>query len=269
MAASEAADGRRRIALLIEYDGTAYAGSQFQLNAPTVQGVLEAAIERTTGELVRPAFAGRTDAGAHARGQVASFVTESRLEAPVIERALNAWLPRDVAVLEAADAPIELDVRRHARRRHYRYLVENRRQRPALDRGRAWHLAAPLDVDAMSRAARRLLGRHDFAAFGAAPGDERRSTIRDLFCFDVSRDGTLVIFDVVANAFLHHQVRRMVGALARVGQGKLDEEGYAGLLQGPPGSAGPAAPAAGLYLMGVEYEAPLFNAALDSRTAVC
>ena len=259
----------RRVAILLEYDGGGYAGSQYQPNQPTIQGALEEALLRVTGETARVVFAGRTDAGAHARGQVASFVTRSRLEAPVLQRALNALLARDIAVRDAATVPLEFDVRRAARRRRYRYVIDDRRTRPALERERAWHVPGPLGETAMATAAARLVGRHDFAAFASPPEDVEASTVRELHCFEVGRRGALVVCEVVANAFLPHQVRRMVGALVHVGQGDLTAAAFAGFLEGPAASAGPAAPALGLYLMAVEYEPALFEAALAWDGGVC
>ncbi len=248
----------RRIALLLEYDGTRFAGSQLQSNAETVQGVIEAAIGRTTREETRVAFAGRTDAGVHALGQVASFVTQSALDVETLRRALNAWLPEDVVVREAAEVDDRFDPRRQAVQRHYRYVIDNRPVRPALDRGRAWHVATPLDVEAMSAAARGIVGTHDFAPFASRLEDEGASTVRDLRCFEVRRQTERVICDVVANAFLPHQVRRMVGALVDVGKGRLGVEAYSALLDAPPASAGPAAPAQGLYLVEVTYREAIF-----------
>jgi tRNA pseudouridine38-40 synthase len=264
---AESAPSGRRIALLIEYDGTGYAGSQLQKNAPTVQSVLEEAIAETTQEPSRVGFAGRTDAGVHARGQVASFLTRSALTTDVLTRALNARLPLDVVVRAAAEVAPDFDVRRRARRRHYRYYVDNRATRPALERQRGWHVAHPLDTEAMAQAAGTLLGRHDFAAF-ASPLEPGRGSVRDLYAFDVTREEQLIAFDVAANAFLPHQVRRMVGALVAVGSGKRSVAEYRALLDGPPASAGPAAPAHGLYLMSVEYAEPLFEAAAADRFAM-
>lgn len=258
----------RRVAVLIEYDGSRFGGSQLQSNALTVQGVLEEAILKATESPARVAFAGRTDAGVHARGQVASFVTASALDAATLQRAINAWLPEDVTVREVTDVAPDFDPRRDARCRHYRYLIDNRNARPALDRGRAWHVARNLDIEAMAEAARGLTGRNDFAAFASRLKDEAASTVRELHCFSVTRRGGLIRLDVEANAFLPHQVRRMTGALVNVGRGKVSPQEYVALLDGPPASAGPAAPPHGLYLMHVEYEIPVFKA-LDSEEGVC
>ncbi len=257
----------RRVALLIEYDGVRFAGSQLQANAITVQGVLEEAIVKATEEPSRVALAGRTDAGVHARGQVAAFSTASRLDCETLRRALNAWLPADVAVRAVADVPAVFDPRRAAKRRWYRYLVDNGDVRPALGRGRAWHVAGELDVAAMAEAARQLAGAHDFAAFASRLEDAATSTIREIYSFEVSRQARSIVIDVTANAFLPHQVRRMTGALVEVGRGKLSGDACVALLEGPPASAGPAAPAHGLYLMRIEYEEEVFR--LDSGGPVC
>lgn len=263
----------RRIALLLEYDGSRYAGSQLQQNAVTVQFVLEDGIKRATDEFSRAAFAGRTDAGVHARGQVASFLTHSRHSPAVMRDAINARLPEDVAVIAASEVETGFDVRRHARSRHYRYLLSNRYVRPALDRSRAWHVKARLDEAAMADAAAGLLGRHDFRAFAAPLEKDGASGVRDLSCFSVQRHGDLVILDVTANAFLPHQVRRMAGALVEVGKGRRTPAEYAALLTNAPASVGPAAPAHGLCLMQVDYERSIFaiadNASVDSSKQVC
>jgi tRNA pseudouridine38-40 synthase len=257
---------RRRLALLLEYQGTRFAGSQLQTSARTVQGELEAAIEKTTSESMRCAFAGRTDSGVHARGQVAAFSTGSSLSADTLRRALNHWLPPDVSVLAAADVPPAFDPRRSALRRHYRYVVENRPSRPAIDRRFAWYVGQPLDLDAMGEAAALLLGEHDFAAFASAPEDAGASTIRRLECFSVRSDGNRIVVDAIANAFLPHQVRRMVGSLVEVGRGKMPVAGYRALLEGAPASAGPAAPARGLTLLSVDYPVdPFAHGGLGGR----
>jgi tRNA pseudouridine38-40 synthase len=259
----------RRVALLLEYDGSRFAGSQLQTNSVTVQSVLEQAVLKTTGEQLRVAFAGRTDAGVHALAQVASFTTHSRLDTETMRRALNAWLPEDVAVLEITEVRGDFDPRRQAVARHYRYVIENRPSRPAIDRLRAWHLAQPLDIDAMAEAARRVVGTRNFAAFASRLEEETASTVRRLTCFKVQRSGTRIICDARANAFLPHQIRRMVGALVEVGKGRLTPEGYEALLAGAPASAGPAAPAYGLYLVRVDYNEELFPAQrLDSESSL-
>lgn len=258
----------RRVALLLEYDGTRYAGSQLQADAPTVQSVLETAIEETTTQPVRVAFAGRTDAGVHARGQVASFLTGTRLTADVLQRALNARLPDDVVVRAAAEVPADFDPRRHARRRHYRYLIDNGPTRPALDRLRSWYVYGRLDIESMAAAAAGIIGTHDFAAFASKLEDASASTVRNIERFDATRRGARIVLDVAGNAFLPHQVRRMAGALVEVGKGKLGVGDYARLLEGPPASAGPVARPHGLYLLSVQYDSVIFPT-LDSGRVAC
>jgi tRNA pseudouridine38-40 synthase len=267
--ANELEQPGRRIVLLLEYDGGRFAGSQLQKNALTVQAVLEQAIERATGAPSRAAFAGRTDSGTHARGQVASFVTQSRLDATTLVRALNAWLPEDVVVREAADASLDFDARRHAVRRHYRYVIRTGAVRSALDRQRAWYVSGVLDVEAMNEAASRILGVHDFAAFAGPMEKAGASTVRHLYCLEVRRHNDDVIIDAQASSFLPHQVRRFAGALVEVGRGRITVDDFEKLLQGPPASAGPVAPAHGLCLMRVDYETPLFGNGLVRSPAVC
>jgi tRNA pseudouridine38-40 synthase len=244
----------RRLALLLEYDGARYSGSQFQKNAPSIQGELEAALNKLTSETVRVTFAGRTDAGVHARGQVASFLTRSCHGVDVFVRGLNHWLPADIAVRRAVEVPIDFDPRRRACRRWYRYTVHNWPQRSPLRRQLAWHVEAPLDLEAMRSAAASLPGRRDFAAFAGRVSPPGGATVRTLYRCSVERCEPLVIVDMEADAFLPHQVRRTVGALVEVGRGRLIVEGFEALTRtAEPASAGPTAPAHGLCLMRVDY----------------
>lgn len=243
----------RRIALLLEYDGTAYGGSQLQRNAPSIQGELEAAIARLTGETVRTAFAGRTDAGVHATGQVAAFTTGARHDTATFVRGLNALLPPDIAVRAATQAPPGFDPRRQATARLYRYTIWNAPERSPLRRQCTWHVRTPLDEGAMAREAAALVGGHDVASFGAAlrPG---RSTHRWITRAEVERRGPLVTLAIEATAFLPHQVRRTAGALVEIGSGRLPRGTFAAWLADPrTGAAGPAAPAHGLCLVRVTY----------------
>jgi tRNA pseudouridine38-40 synthase len=242
---------RRRLALILEYDGRRYGGSQYQKNAPSIQGELEAALNKLTGENLRTAFAGRTDAGVHARGQVASFVTGSRHAAEDFVRGLNYWLPADIAVQRAVEVPLDFDVRRQARSREYRYLMLNRPLPSPLLMAFTWQVAEQLDVEAMREAASLLLGRHDFAAFA---GPVAGSTVRSLHRCELKGQGRLLGVHMEADAFLPHQVRRTVGALVQVGLGRQSTAYLAALLQEPrSGVAGPAAPPQGLCLMKVNY----------------
>lgn len=244
--------GARRFAALIEYDGTAYCGSQYQDNGPSIQEELESAIAELTGESRRVAFAGRTDAGVHARGQVAAFDVDARLSAPELVSGLNHYLPPDVAVRAIRQVSEGFDPRRDARSRTYRYRIDNRGVRSALERGRSWLVVKPLDVPAMVRTALRLEGAHDFAAF--APRYDGR-TARTLGRCDVHGRCGRVTVEMEAEAFLPHQVRRTVGTLVEVGLGRSSADAVAALLErAEPSSAGPAAPACGLYLVRVAYD---------------
>jgi len=259
----------RNIALELEYDGSELLGSQFQAQGRTVQGELEVAWSRLTKESIRWTFAGRTDAGVHAHGQVANARTESRLEAHVVQRALNALLPHDIAVRRAWEVSSDFHARFSAIRREYRYLLLPAAGRSPLWRHHALQIAEALDVAAMDRAAQMLVGVHDFAAFGsAAPG----STVRECFaaaCSQVEALGrSFVAIDIAANGFLRHMVRTVVGTLLPVGQGKLLPEDIGAIL----GSrdrlrAGPTAPAHGLYLMSVTYPPAVGERPADSTVS--
>ncbi len=241
----------RRLAIVMEYDGSRYGGSQLQKRTPSIQGELEKALLRLTGEPLRAAFAGRTDAGVHAQGQVAAFSTNSTLETEVFVRGLNAWLPDDIAVRRAQEVPEAFDPRRDASSRTYRYVIYNSPVRSPLQQTRAWHVADPLDTPAMREAGSELVGEHDFAAFSRREGV---STVRCVRRCDVSRKGPLVTVEMQANAFLRQQVRRIVGALVQVGAHRLGPEEFRELLRKKePASAGPVAPAHGLTLVRVEY----------------
>jgi tRNA pseudouridine38-40 synthase len=258
MGAAEGCGSSRRIALLLEYDGTAYRGSQYQQNGPSIQAVLEAAINNLTRETARVAFAGRTDAGVHALGQVAAFDTNSTLGVREVVRGLNHFLPADVVVVSGRSAETRFDPRREAKQRAYRYRISNRSQRLALDRDRAWQVAKPLAVEAMAEAAAMLEGKHDFAAF-SPPTD--KLTARTLRRCEVSgQTGVEVTVEMEAEAFLPHQVRRTVGPLVEVGVGRMTVDELRRILEAAvPSSAQPAAPTHGLYLVRVEYDGFAFE----------
>ncbi len=244
----------RRIALLIEYDGSPpLTGSQLQRDTRTVQGELEAALLHLTGERLRLSLAGRTDSGVHALGQVAAFTTASKLKTHVFIRGMNALLPDSIAIRNAVEAPGDFDPRRHATSRTYRYLVYNSARRSPLWRARAWHVAEPLDTEAMQLAANALAGKHDFASFSRR---EDTTTVRHVTRAELRVRRQIVTFEIDANAFLRQQVRRVTGALVQVGLGKQSPAAFRRLLKSPePATAGPVAPARGLYLVRVVYPA--------------
>jgi tRNA pseudouridine38-40 synthase len=245
----------RNIALQLEYDGTNLVGSQLQNNGRTVQGELEAAWQRFTGEQLRWTFAGRTDAGVHAWGQVANARTETRHDLATIQRALNALLPDDIAVRAVCVVPDTFHARFSALRRAYRYLLLLEPYRSPIWRHRAWLLPQPLDVEVMTEALKALLGEHDFAAFGSTP---EGVTIRRCYvatCRSVEQDGLrFLAVDLEANGFLRHMVRTIVSTVVLIGQGRYAVEDMARILASRDrAQAGPTAPPHGLYLMSVTY----------------
>lgn len=243
----------RKIVLVVEYEGTRYHGFQIQENASTIQGEIERALSRLTGERTRIASASRTDVGVHARGQVVAFCTGSSLPLPTFVRALNHYLPQDIAVSKAVRARDGFDVRRDALSREYCYYLLNTLTRSPLLRQGAHLVPMPLDVAAMNQASEALIGTHDFAPF-AGLVDGGKSTVRTLYRAEAVREGHMVTFHMVANSFLTHQVRNTIGALVRVGLGKNDVESFCQIARSKlPGVAGPALPPRGLYLVKVNY----------------
>lgn len=255
----------QRWALLLQYDGTDFAGSQWQPNQPTVQGSLQSALTALTNETITTSFAGRTDAGVHAAGQVASFLSDpsrpgSRpaLSAHRWVRGLNHFLPDTIAVQDAAAVPIDWDPRRDAVARTYEYQLRLSNQRQPLWQRHAWIVPPPFNTDAAQSAISELLRTRDFAAL--TPPTTDRSTQRRLIEASLSRHGSAVTIRFRADAFLQHQVRRMVGAIVEVARGRMTTADFSAALQAAtPGSMGPTAPAAGLCLVEVSYAQPIFN----------
>jgi tRNA pseudouridine38-40 synthase len=243
-----------RYKLVIEYDGAPFVGWQVQDNGVSVQGALTAALAAFCGETVAVQGAGRTDAGVHARGQVAHIDLAKEWDTDTVRDAINAHLrPHPVAVLSAAIVPADFDARFSATKRHYLYRIVNRRADLALDRLRAWKIARPLDAAAMHDAAQRLLGRHDFTTFRAAEC-QAKSPMKTLDRLDVERQGEDLRVHASARSFLHTQVRSLVGSLALVGEGRWSADDLARALDARDRAAcGPVAPPDGLCLMRVDY----------------
>jgi tRNA pseudouridine38-40 synthase len=247
----------RTLKLTLSYDGTAYAGWQVQPGEPTLQEALERALAKITGETIRVAASGRTDAGVHALGQVVSFQTESRLPVQTLQKALNAELPGDMVVLAAAEATDGFHARRDAVRKRYRYVIHDGPFADVFGRAYCWHYFQRLDAAAMHRAARPWQGTHEFRSF-ESQGAQRSSSVRTVFDIGVSRgtgqEADLVTFEVEANGFLYHMVRTMVGTLVEVGRGAESETWPAQVLQAADRStAGITAPPQGLFLVRVDY----------------
>ncbi|BAL25408.1 tRNA pseudouridine(38-40) synthase TruA [Azoarcus sp. KH32C] len=243
-----------RIALGVEYAGDAFRGWQSQANALTVQDHLEAALAGIAGQSVRLHCAGRTDAGVHATAQVAHFDVSVVRPLGAWVRGVNNKLPRSVAVRWAAEVSETFHARFSAVSRRYRYVLHNAPVRPAILSGRVGWFHLPLNEHAMSDAAARLEGLHDFSSFRAA-GCQAKSPLKVMHEARVHRQGEYVIFDFWANAFLHHMVRNLVGALVYVGKGTYPPAWVEELLHARDRvHAAPTFPADGLYLCGVEYQ---------------
>jgi tRNA pseudouridine38-40 synthase len=243
-----------RYKLIIEYDGAPFAGWQIQADQPTVQGVLTGAVEALTGERTLVQGAGRTDAGVHARAQVAHVDLTRDWDTGTVRDALNAHLrPHPVAILSVERVAGDFNARSSAIKRHYRYRIINRRADLTLDFGYAWRVPRPLDAAAMHAAAQRLVGKHDFTTFRAAEC-QAASPVKTLDRLDVERNGEDVNIRASARSFLHTQVRSMVGSLVMVGIGAWSADDLGKTLAARDRSAcGQVAPPDGLYLMRVDY----------------
>ncbi|MEN6459592.1 MAG: tRNA pseudouridine(38-40) synthase TruA [Thermoguttaceae bacterium] len=252
----------RTLKITIAYDGTDYAGWQFQPDRPTVQQTLEAALATVTREQIRVLASGRTDAGVHALAQVVGFQTDSTLPLDVLRRALNANLPEDIAVLQVEEAPDGFHAISHVVRKRYRYVIHDGPVRDVFGRRYTWHYVhGRLDAEAMQRAAVSLLGTHDFRSFETS-GAERATSVRTVFAISVERGraGGLadledhITIEVEADGFLYNMVRAIVGTLVEVGRGRRPVEWPGDVLQAMNRrAAGPTAPPQGLSLLRVEY----------------
>jgi len=245
-----------RIGMVLEYDGTGYFGWQVQPGRPTIQGSLEKALATIVGEPVRVEAAGRTDAGVHARGQVAAFTTERSVELRSLQRGLNALCGRDIVVRRLEPVADDFDPRRHARSRTYEYRICNSAWPSPFTQRYVWHVHRPLEVASMQRASAMLVGEHDFSSFQAADCDADNPVRRvDESRFDVLGDE--LTYRITATAFLRHMVRSMVGTLVEIGRGERSAEDFAALLSARDRTlGGPTAPAQGLCLTRVVYEGP-------------
>ncbi|MCX7885748.1 MAG: tRNA pseudouridine(38-40) synthase TruA [Verrucomicrobiae bacterium] len=241
----------RRFKLTIAYDGTAYGGWQRQPNAVTVQELLEKAIEKVTGTTVIIHGSGRTDAGVHARAQVASCSIATHLAPATLLRALNANLPDDIRVLRVEQAEPGFHARFSAKWKEYRYQIDCGAVADPFLRRYAWHHPGKLDIAAMRRAARLLIGRHDFSALAAK---SERSPVRTVMRLAITRRGNLLTIGIVADGFLYKMARSIVGVMVKIGEGKLTAEQLRDILVSRKRTAlVETAPAHGLFLWRVGY----------------
>ncbi len=243
-----------RLALALEYDGSKYCGWQSQSNGRAVQDAVEKALSAMAGHSVRVACAGRTDAGVHAINQVIHFDTETQRPDTAWVRGVNALLPESVAILWVMQVSEEFHARFSATRRRYRYLLLNHPQRPALFSQYVGWFHQTLDINAMRACAKHLVGEHDFSAFRAAEC-QAKSPIKTLYQLEIRKEGDLVELEFVANGYLHHMVRNIVGSLVYVGKGKYPVNWIESLLVSKDRAlCAPTFSATGLYLQEISYD---------------
>lgn len=241
------------VKLTVEYDGTDYCGWQIQATGKTVQGVLEKAVSTLVGRPTRIIGSGRTDAGVHALGQVANFISDKELRPYRVQRALNALTPEDVTIKTVEIMPDSFDARRQGRSRIYEYRILNRSSPSPFHLRYAWHVHEPLETAAMRQAITCLNGEHDFSSFRGA-GCDAAHPVRTIYASSINRSGDLIVFTIEATAFLRHMVRNLVGTLVEVGRQQRSPQSFAALLDARDRTqAGMKAPAQGLFLMEVKY----------------
>ncbi len=237
-----------------EYDGTDYYGFQRQREGPTIQYELEQSINKVSGEQVSITFAGRTDSGVHAFGQVIAFDIEWNHPINELLRAMNAKLPDEIAIRKISEASKDFHPRFDARRRVYDYNIYNSPVRSPHTRRYSWHVKRSLNVGAMNEAARQIIGVHDFSTFGSPP--QGTNTVREVFDSRWDEKDGLLVFRIKANAYLKRMVRSLVGTMKKVGDGSWTAvEFEKALRSGNRDQAGKTAPACGLFLMSVSYDA--------------
>jgi tRNA pseudouridine38-40 synthase len=248
----------RNLKLLLAYDGTEFSGWQLQPEAATIQGTLVSAIGRVSGERVLPQGSGRTDAGVHALGQVATFAIQSPIPPENLVIALNDVLPASIRVLDAAEVPAEFHARKSAYAKTYRYTMFRGVICPPFRARYVWHYPYPLDEAVMQQVADSIVGEHDFTSFAAVDPergrDEEISNVRQIFSSTWQRQADELLYTVRGSGFLHHMVRNLVGTFLLAGKGTLTPSDLPRILQARDrAAAGATAPARGLCLLSVEY----------------
>jgi tRNA pseudouridine38-40 synthase len=248
----------RNLKLVLAYDGTDFAGWQVQPESATIQGTLASAVGRVTGEKVLPQGSGRTDAGVHALGQVATFAIQSSIPAENLVSALNDVLPAAIRVLEAAEMPPAFHARKAAHAKTYRYRMYRGSICPPFLARYVWHYPYPLDEGLMQQAASAIIGEHDFTSFAAVDPERKKeeegSNVRRILSSGWERQEDELVYTVRGNGFLHHLVRNLVGTFLLAGKGTLQPSDITRILEARTRSAaGATAPASGLYLVSVEY----------------
>ncbi len=246
----------RNLKLLIEYDGTKYSGWQVQ-NRPkarkTIQGEIEKALKKILHKKAKLIGAGRTDAGVHAKGYIANFKTINNIASVSLQKALNSLLPKDIVIHRVCEVPLRFHSRFDAKSKIYRYSVAKRSFPLAIGRDYIYYFPFKLDVDAMKRGAKYLIGRHDFSSFGSSSSDKKDPHCT-IFKLDIKSTNQKIVFDVEADYFLYRMVRNIIGTLLEVGRGKITASGIKKILSSKDRCrAGPTVPAKGLSLIKVKY----------------
>lgn len=244
----------RNIKLVIEYDGTLFKGWQVQKNNLSVQQVIQETLGKITRHSVTLYGSGRTDAGVHAKAQVANFKTSDAIKCKNMQKALNSMLPAGVAVSGVAEVDKDFHARYSAKIKHYRYLILNRKIPTALERNRVWLIPYRLDIKAMEKGASYLIGKYDFKSFGVNPKYKVNNTVKTIFSVSVVKSGAKIRIDIIGDGFLYKMVRSIVGTLVDIGRGKIKPEDMKRILRSKERCyASKTAPAQGLYLYKVTY----------------
>lgn len=245
---------RRKIKMVLQYDGTSYHGWQRQKQEITLQGVIEEKIRIITGEFSTLIASGRTDAGVHALGQVCHFLTNSAIAPEALRKGLNSLLPDDILIREVQEAPADFHARYSARSKVYEYRILNRPQPDPFLRFYSWHVPFRLNGDAMKECLSLLRGKHDFSSFRSS-GSENVNPTREMILADLRVEDGMLRFQFEADGFLRHMVRNIVGTLVEVGEGKRDPEAFGKILESKDRQkAGVKSPPQGLYLVTVRYD---------------
>ncbi|NLC04658.1 MAG: tRNA pseudouridine(38-40) synthase TruA [Tissierellia bacterium] len=243
----------KNIKLTIEYDGTNYHGWQNQRDVNSIQEEIEKALTKVLGKYVDIIGSGRTDAGAHAKGQVANFYTNSKLPAERFKYALNMRLPRDITIVNSEEVGLDFHSRFSAKRKQYKYIIWNNEMPSAINRNYSYHIINKLNIDEMKQACQYLIGTHDFRSF-MTKGTIVKDTIRTIYSIDIIKKDSFVELTLVGSSFLRSMIRIIVGTLILVGNGKLRKEDLPHIISGKKRClSGPTAPAQGLYLQKVYY----------------
>ncbi len=242
----------RNIMLTIEYEGTAYGGWQKQKNALSIQGAIEEAIFKITGEKANLTASGRTDAGVHALGQVANFKTSTKIPIERISKAINAKLPENIGIIEAKEVSLDFHARYNAKRKTYQYRILNSDYKRPIYRNFTYYVPHPLDFDQMKKDAMSLIGEHDFKGFMSS-GSSVKSTIRKIYGVDLEKKEDIIILEIEGNGFLYNMVRIIVGTLIDIGKGKINMPLREIVASGDRSKGGHTAPSTGLFLKKVYY----------------